>query len=57
MTAEAAKMEAIQQEWDAAAERIRAEDPGFDIKMALADPDFAQTRTISFTVTFIPAVN
>ncbi|WP_270193680.1 ribosomal-processing cysteine protease Prp [Faecalibacterium prausnitzii] len=40
--AEAAKMEAIQQEWDAAAERIRAEDPGFDIKMALADPDFAQ---------------
>lgn len=30
--AEAAKMEAIQQEWDAAAERIRAEDPGFDIK-------------------------
>ena len=41
-TAEAAKMEAIQQEWDAAAERIRAEDPGFDIKTALADPDFAQ---------------
>lgn len=40
--AEAAKMEAIQQEWDAAVERIRAEDPGFDIKMALADPDFAQ---------------
>lgn len=40
--AEAAKMEAIQQERDAAAERIRAEDPGFDIKMALADPDFAQ---------------
>lgn len=40
--AEAAKMEAIQQEWDAAAERIRAEDPGFDIKTALADPDFAQ---------------
>lgn len=40
--AEAAKMEAIQQEWDAAAERIRAEDPGFDIKAALADPDFAQ---------------
>ena len=40
--AEAAKMEAIQQAWDAAAERIRAEDPGFDIKMALADPDFAQ---------------
>ena len=39
---EAAKMEAIQQEWDAAAERIRAEDPGFDIKTALADPDFAQ---------------
>lgn len=27
--AEAAKMEAIQQEWDAAAERIRAEDPDF----------------------------
>lgn len=25
-----------------AAERIRAEDPGFDIKTALADPDFAQ---------------
>ena len=40
--AETAKMEAIQQEWDAAAERIRAEDPGFDIKTALADPDFAQ---------------
>ena len=40
--AEAAKMEAIQQEWDAAAERIRAEDPSFDIKTALADPDFAQ---------------
>lgn len=40
--AEAAKMEAIQQEWDAAAERIRAENPGFDIKTALADPDFAQ---------------
>lgn len=40
--AEAAKMEAIQQEWDAAAERIQAEDPGFDIKTALADPDFAQ---------------
>lgn len=40
--AEAAKMQAIQQEWDAAAERIRAEDPGFDIKTALADPDFAQ---------------
>lgn len=40
--AEAAKMEAIQQEWNAAAERIRAEDPGFDIKTALADPDFAQ---------------
>lgn len=40
--AEAAKMEAIQQEWEAAAERIRAEDPGFDIKTALADPDFAQ---------------
>lgn len=40
--AEAAKMEAIQQEWDAAAERIRAEAPGFDIKTALADPDFAQ---------------
>ena len=40
--AEAAKMEAIQQEWDAAAERIRAEDPGFDTKTALADPDFAQ---------------
>lgn len=40
--AEAAKMEAIQQEWDAAAERIRGEDPGFDIKTALADPDFAQ---------------
>ena len=40
--AEAAKMGAIQQEWDAAAERIRAEDPGFDIKTALADPDFAQ---------------
>ena len=40
--AEAAKREAIQQEWDAAAERIRAEDPGFDIKTALADPDFAQ---------------
>ena len=40
--AEAAKMEAIQQEWDAAAERIRAEDPGFDIKTARADPDFAQ---------------
>lgn len=40
--AEAAKMEAIQQEWDAAAERIRAEDPDFDIKTALADPDFAQ---------------
>lgn len=30
--AEAAKMEAIQQEWDAAVERIRAEDPDFDIK-------------------------
>lgn len=41
--AEAAKMEAIQQEWDAAVERIRAEDPDFDIKTALADPDFAQT--------------
>ena len=40
--AEAAKMAAIQQEWDAAAERIRAQDPGFDIKAALADPDFAQ---------------
>lgn len=40
--AEDAKMEAIQQEWDAAVERIRAEDPGFDIKTALADPDFAQ---------------
>lgn len=40
--AEAAKMEAIQQEWDAAVERIRAEDPDFDIKTALADPDFAQ---------------
>ena len=40
--AEAAKMEAIQQEWDAAVERIRAEDPGFDGKAALADPDFAQ---------------
>lgn len=40
--AEAAKMEVIQQEWDAAVERIRAEDPGFDIKTALADPDFAQ---------------
>lgn len=40
--AEAAKMQAIQQEWDAAAERIRAEDPDFDIKTALADPDFAQ---------------
>ena len=40
--AEAAKMQAIQKEWDAAAERIRAEDPGFDIKTALADPDFAQ---------------
>lgn len=40
--AEAAKMEAIQQEWDAAVERIRAKDPGFDIKTALADPDFAQ---------------
>lgn len=40
--AEDAKMQAIQQEWDAAAERIRAEDPGFDIKTALADPDFAQ---------------
>lgn len=40
--AEAAKMQAIQQEWAAAAERIRAEDPGFDIKTALADPDFAQ---------------
>ena len=40
--AEAAKMEAIQQEWDAAVERIRAEDPGFDVKAALADPDFAQ---------------
>lgn len=40
--AEAAKMQAIQQEWDAAAERIQAEDPGFDIKTALADPDFAQ---------------
>lgn len=40
--AEAAKMEAIQQEWDAAVERIRAEDPDFDVKAALADPDFAQ---------------
>ena len=40
--AEAAKMEAIQQEWDAAVERIRAEDPDFYIKTALADPDFAQ---------------
>ena len=40
--AEAAKMEAIQQEWDAAVERIRAEDSDFDIKTALADPDFAQ---------------
>lgn len=40
--AEAAKMEAIQQEWDAAVDRIRAEDPDFDIKTALADPDFAQ---------------
>lgn len=40
--AEAAKMEAIQQEWDAAVERIRAEDPDFDIKTALVDPDFAQ---------------
>lgn len=40
--AEAAKMEAIQQEWEAAVERIRAEDPDFDIKTALADPDFAQ---------------
>ena len=40
--AEAAKMEAIQQEWDAAVERIRAEDPDFDVKTALADPDFAQ---------------
>lgn len=40
--AEAAKMEAIQQEWDAAVEHIRAEDPDFDIKTALADPDFAQ---------------
>lgn len=40
--AEAAKMQAIQQEWDAAVERIRAEDPGFDVKTALADPDFAQ---------------
>ena len=40
--AEAAKMEAIQQEWDDAVERIRAEDPDFDIKTALADPDFAQ---------------
>lgn len=39
---EAAKMEAIQQEWDAAVERIRAEAPDFDIKTALADPDFAQ---------------
>lgn len=28
--------------WDAAVERIRAEDPDFDIKTALADPDFAQ---------------
>lgn len=40
--AEAAKMEAIQQEWDAAVERIRTEDPDFDVKAALADPDFAQ---------------
>ena len=40
--AEAAKMEAIQREWDAAVERIRAKDPGFDVKAALADPDFAQ---------------
>lgn len=40
--AEAAKMEAIQQEWDAAVERIRAEDPDFDVKAALADPDFTQ---------------
>lgn len=40
--AEAAKMEAIQQEWDSAVERIRAEDPDFDVKAALADPDFAQ---------------
>lgn len=40
--AEAAKMEAIQQEWDAAVERIQAEDPDFDVKAALADPDFAQ---------------
>ena len=40
--AEAAKMEAIQQEWDAAVERIRAEDPDFDIKTVLADPVFAQ---------------
>lgn len=39
---EAARMAAIQQEWDAAAERIRAQDPGFDIQAALADPDFAQ---------------
>lgn len=38
--AEAAKMEAIQQEWDAAVERIRAKDPGFDVKAALADPGF-----------------
>ena len=35
-------LEAIQQEWDAAVERILAEDPGFDVKTALADPDFAQ---------------
>lgn len=38
--AEAAKMEAIQQEWDAAAERIRAEDPGFDIKTGAGRPGF-----------------
>ena len=49
--AEAAKMEAIQQEWDAAVERIRAEDPDFDIKTALADPDFAQMLKLDGGIT------
>lgn len=39
---EAAKVAAIQQEWDAAVERIQTDDPDFDIKAALADPDFAR---------------
>lgn len=40
--ADAAKLQQIQAEWDAAAQRIQAQDPGFVLRDALANPEFGK---------------